>query len=125
MTGQVKEEILTRLGELGVHVEAGALHFDPVLLPAQELLTAPTTFTYVDISGAAQTLTTPANAVAFTLCQTPIILQHSPHRQIEIVYADGRREQRQGNRLDQALSAQIFARSGAIQQLVVHTPLAH
>jgi hypothetical protein len=125
MTGQVKEEILTRLGELGVHVDAGALHFDPILLPAQELLTAPTTFTYVGISGAAQTLTTPANAVAFTLCQTPIILQHSPHRMIEIVYADGRREQRQGDWLDQALSAQIFARSGAIQQLVVHTPLAH
>lgn len=124
MTGQVKEEILTRWGELGVRVEAGALHFEPVLLSAQELLEAPATFTYVDINGAEQVLAVSAQAVAFTLCQTPIILQNSAHRMIEIVYVDGRREQRQGNWLDRAVSAQIFARNGAIQQLVVHTPLA-
>ena len=29
MTGQVKEEILCRWGELGIHVEAGALRFVP------------------------------------------------------------------------------------------------
>ena len=34
MTGQVKEEILTRFGELGVRVEEGAIVFEPVLLRA-------------------------------------------------------------------------------------------
>ena len=38
MTGQVKEEILTRLGELGVHVVNGALSFDPALLCRDEFL---------------------------------------------------------------------------------------
>ena len=37
MTGQVKEEILTRWGELGVRFEAGRVRFDPVLLDAAEL----------------------------------------------------------------------------------------
>ena len=37
MTGQVKEEILTRWGELGLRVRAGRVRFDPVLLDAAEL----------------------------------------------------------------------------------------
>ena len=37
MTGQVKEEILTRWGELGLRLRQGRVHFDPVLLDAAEL----------------------------------------------------------------------------------------
>ena len=37
MTGQVKEEILTRWGELGLRVRGGRVHFDPVLLDEAEL----------------------------------------------------------------------------------------
>ena len=37
MTGQVKEEILTRWGELGLRMQGGLLRFQPVLLDALEL----------------------------------------------------------------------------------------
>jgi hypothetical protein len=37
MTGQVKEEILARWGELGLRFEAGQIRFDPVLLDAAEV----------------------------------------------------------------------------------------
>jgi hypothetical protein len=37
MTGQVKEEILTRWGELGLRRQRGCIHFDPVLLDEAEL----------------------------------------------------------------------------------------
>jgi hypothetical protein len=37
MTGQVKEEILTRWGELGLRVRRGRVHFDPVLLDEAEV----------------------------------------------------------------------------------------
>jgi hypothetical protein len=37
MTGQVKEEILARWGELGLRVRQGRVHFMPVLLDAVEL----------------------------------------------------------------------------------------
>lgn len=37
MTGQVKEEVLTRWGELGLRMRAGRLHLQPVLLDAAEL----------------------------------------------------------------------------------------
>jgi hypothetical protein len=43
MTGQVKEEILTRWGELGLRVRHGRVHFNPMLLDAGEL---PLTFTW-------------------------------------------------------------------------------
>ena len=37
MTGQVKEEILTRWGELGLRVRDGRIQFDPVLLDEAEI----------------------------------------------------------------------------------------
>jgi hypothetical protein len=37
MTGQVKEEIITRWGELGIRFEAGLIRFDPVLLDIREV----------------------------------------------------------------------------------------
>ena len=37
MTGQVKEEILTRWGELGLRMRAGRVHFSPLLLDADEI----------------------------------------------------------------------------------------
>jgi hypothetical protein len=37
MTGQVKEEILTRWGELGLRMRDGQVHFNPVLLDAVEV----------------------------------------------------------------------------------------
>ena len=40
MTGQVKEEILTRWGELGLRLRDGRVHLQPVLLDAGELATA-------------------------------------------------------------------------------------
>ncbi|MCB0148872.1 MAG: hypothetical protein KDE01_14615, partial [Caldilineaceae bacterium] len=60
MTGQVKEEILTRFGELGVRVEEGAIVFEPALLRAQELFAEASTFDYVDVTGATQSLAMPA-----------------------------------------------------------------
>ena len=37
MTGQVKEEVLTRWGELGLRMQGGRLRLQPVLLDATEL----------------------------------------------------------------------------------------
>lgn len=50
MTGQVKEDILSRFGELGVFVTEGKLGFNPRLLRVEEFLNIPKTFTYIDIN---------------------------------------------------------------------------
>ncbi len=50
MTGQVKEEILTRWGELGLRVRGGKVHFDPVLLDESEVADGQTlSFTYAHL----------------------------------------------------------------------------
>jgi hypothetical protein len=122
MTGQVKEEILARLGELGVCVEAGALHFDPALLRPQEFMAAPALFEYVGVDGQPRALPLPASALAFTLCQTPVILMCAGDNKIEVVYTSGQRAEIEGNRLEPALAQHIFSRDGEVAWLVVTIP---
>ena len=73
MTGQVKEEVLTRWGELGVRINGGVIEFDPALLRRSEFLTAERSWTYLDLTGQRKTLTLPTGSLAFTYCQVPIV----------------------------------------------------
>jgi hypothetical protein len=114
MTGQVKEEILTRLGELGVRIDAGWLVFDPVLLRSQEFVAAPSVFVVVGLDGQRRTLPVPANALAFTLCQTPVVLVRADRAHIEVVYTDGQSAQISGSRLEPALAQHLLRRDGEI-----------
>ena len=85
MTGQVKEEILTRFGELGLRVEDGTITFDPVLLRPEEFLPAPAQFDYIDLAGHPRTLDLPAGTLAFTYCQVPVVLACGSEPGIEIL----------------------------------------
>ncbi|MFT3785432.1 MAG: hypothetical protein QM770_04615 [Tepidisphaeraceae bacterium] len=69
MTGQVKEEILTRLGELGVRIEAGQLRFEPALLRRSEFLSAPATWSPC----AGETIQLDRGSLGFTLSGVPIV----------------------------------------------------
>jgi hypothetical protein len=119
MTGQVKEEILTRWGELGVSVQNGRLHFAPTLLRSDEFLPAPDTFTYLDVAGREQTVSLPADSLAFTFCQTPIVYTRGDAVAIEVVFDDGRTQTIATATLNQSLSQHIFDRNGRIQMLRV------
>ena len=57
MTGQVKEDILSRIGELGVSVKNGELQFYPCLLRIGEFLKNPMIFEYIDINQNRNTIT--------------------------------------------------------------------
>ena len=90
MTGQVKEEILCRFLELGVKVQGGRISFAPRLLRTNDFLAAPGTFSFLGKSGEWESLELPAGALAFTLCQTPVLYvlgDHAPSIQVD--YADG------------------------------------
>jgi hypothetical protein len=122
MTGQVKEEILTRLGELGVSLRAGQLHFAPALLRDDEFLTAPATFAYVDAAGQNQILLLPVGSLAFTFCQTPIVYVQGKVVQIEVVEENGRRKIYPGSCLDPTITQHVLNRDGHIQQVRVTIP---
>jgi hypothetical protein len=123
MTGQVKEEILTRRGELGLRVEAGAIRFRPSLLPAREFLEQPAEFRYHDVDGKARAIPLPVDSLAFTVCQVPVVYERvAGEAWIRIVRADGSSSELPGNVLAAAAAAEIFARSGRIERLHVGVP---
>jgi hypothetical protein len=122
MTGQVKEEILTRWGELGLRVKAGTIAFAPTLLSVAEFLDQPAQFEYVDVTGSLQMILLSAQSLAFTFCQTPIIYTQSDQDIIEIVYENGRLESFPGSTLDAQLSHHIFSRDGVIRQVNILMP---
>jgi hypothetical protein len=120
MTGQVKEEILTRNGELGIQVERGAVRFRPTLLRSSELLRQPEEFHYVDIDGTPQSIKLSAGSLAFTFCQVPVVYEITAGKSwIEIAYADGTLTRSSGNELDERLSGEIFSRNGRVQRVRV------
>jgi hypothetical protein len=119
MTGQVKEEILARWGELGVLVQGGTLRFAPTLLRDDEFLDGSGSFDYVDISGQGQTIALPAGTLAFTFCQTPVIYTRGQAAQIRVSYADDRSRIIPGSDLDVETSQHIFSRDGQVRSLRV------
>jgi hypothetical protein len=123
MTGQVKEEIITRMGELGVSVSEGLLHFAPALLRAEEFLPGPAAFTYLDVAGKQRQIPMPAHSLAFTCCQTPVIytLTDAAPR-IELTYDDGASQTIPGVHLDQPATHHILTRDGRIQSLHIYIP---
>jgi hypothetical protein len=118
MTGQVKEDILVRFGELGVFVQDGKMCFKPYLLRKKEFLPAPAVFNYIDINGSERQLSLEREQLAFTYCSVPVIYSLSEStNKVTVYYADGKREEVPGKILSQELSSQIFKRTGHIEQL--------
>jgi hypothetical protein len=119
MTGQVKEEILTRFGELGLFVEDGMIIFHPTLLRSDELTASSNIFRYIDVSGEERDITLPAGSLAFTFCQLPVVYRTDVGSSIGIHYADGNRSNINGNTLDPETCRHIFDRDGRVERLVV------
>ena len=119
MTGQVKEDLLCRFGELGVRVSDGQLHFDRALMHREEFLTEAAAFDYVDVKQRWQTIDLAADSLAYTVCQVPVIHKRGDKPEIEIKMADGRTERIEGLALNRALSSKIFRRSHEVTQLTV------
>ena len=122
MTGQVKEELFTRWGELGVQVESGRLGFRPTLLRRRELSAEPLAFPYVDVDGIARSWRLPAHSLAFTVCQVPVCYTLGPVARIVLSYRDGAKKVVPDGLLDTVDSQSIFARNGAIQRVTVQLP---
>jgi hypothetical protein len=119
MTGLVKEEILTRFGELGVRVSEGAVAFDVSLLRVREFIASPRSFRFLDVDGDWQELAVPESGLAFTWCQVPFVyrLDDSAAPGLEVTLDDGRRLTPSDLTLPAELSAELFQRTGRIRQV--------
>jgi hypothetical protein len=122
MTGQVKEQILARFGELGVKVAAGRLGFRPRLLHPGEFAGEASEFHWIGADGVEHTDDVPAGSLAFTCCQVPIVYRLGKGPSIELELADGRVEHVNGTELGPAASRAIFERRGTYRRLTVTVP---
>ena len=120
MTGQVKEDLLCRFGELGVRVSEGQLHFDRALMHAEEFLTEPAAFEYFDVQQQRHAIELTPGSLAYTVCQVPVVHKEGTgHPCIEVTMTNGRTERMDGLVLDRGLSNKIFRRSHEVAQLTV------
>ncbi|MFN0149383.1 MAG: hypothetical protein ACKVU1_01560 [bacterium] len=123
MTGQVKEEILARFGELGVDVENGLMSFRPVLLRRSEFRGASGTYRYCDLAGRIRTIPLPAGALAFSFCQVPVVYELTQEAICIRVTRDGGSSTiRAGAALDEQESRSVFDREGRISRIDVGVP---
>lgn len=120
MTGQVKEDILSRFGELGVIIRNGQIHFYPCLLRKEEFLTEASIFNYINLQGKARQLKLKKKTLCFTYCQVPIIYQISKNIGLIITNKKGKKTKLPTASLDKTTSQQIFARTGEVTQIIVN-----
>ncbi|MDX1689792.1 MAG: hypothetical protein R3290_02090 [Acidimicrobiia bacterium] len=116
MTGQVKEGVLLRWGELGVRVEDGRIRFRPVVLGAEEFHASPTPW---PVLGSQEVLD--EGTLGFTYCGVPVVYRRDDDAWARVRWADGR-ETEGGNRLDAETSRAVFARTGSVARIDVGVP---
>jgi hypothetical protein len=119
MTGQVKEDIISRFGELGVFVKDGQLSFEPTILRKPEFLTKKQSFHYIDVQGKSIELPLEEKSLCFTYCQVPVVYKLANENSLEIISSNGISTFKKLN-LDTTLSQKIFGRTGEIIRLDVH-----
>jgi hypothetical protein len=119
MTGQVKEELLTRMGELGIQIEGGRVHFDPILLKRAEFINQPHEFETINLAGHSQLWNLGAHTLGFTLFQIPICYRIGTAPSIEVEMSDATVRHIDGKALPEQESAHLFARNGKIHRISV------
>jgi hypothetical protein len=124
MTGQVKEDVLARLGELGVEVRDGRLGFAPALLERAEFLAEPSVANVRAIGGTEE-LRLDAGTLAFTFCQVPVVYRLTDgDARADVTGRDGVRRAFDGPFLDAATSREVFERRSTVARIDVAVPAA-
>ncbi len=119
MTGQVKEEMLTRFAELGIQVHAGSVSIRPALLRLCEFASEKRPFQYREIGGNWVTTDLPENSLAFTWCQIPFVyrLGDASTARLTVELDDGNEIVHPSFSIPAELSADLFARNGRIRKI--------
>ncbi len=123
MTGQVKEDILSRFGELGICIKEGKLHFEPTLLQKEEFLTVEKKVFFFDVQGKKHETMVGKNALFFTICSVPVVYEMAETEGIEVVDDKGVSKAYNQTCLPAEDSANLFKRNGKITAIKVKIKL--
>ncbi|TWO34078.1 hypothetical protein E1J38_004460 [Seonamhaeicola sediminis] len=119
MTGQVKEDILSRFGEIGVFVKDGKIVFKPNLLQKKEFLNTSKVFHYTNVNKQEQTINVNSGALCFLYCQVPIIYKLSSEEGLMVELNDGKFISAKEMHLDLETSKSLFERKGEVNRITV------
>ena len=119
MTGQVKEDVISRFHELGFYVNDGKITFEPTVLRKSEFIDEEKSFKFVNLDNEITYMDLNANSLAFTVCQVPIIYNLSDKEDIKIIANDGGEEIIDGHQLNFEHSQNIFNRTNFIKAVHV------
>ncbi|TAD82094.1 MAG: hypothetical protein EAY75_16735 [Bacteroidetes bacterium] len=119
MTGQVKEDILCRIGELGIWIDDGKVQFNPLMLRRQEFTTTESKVWHPTVQGNSATMTLPARSVFFTYCQVPVVYSLQQTGGIVVTFANGEEVSSPSNELSSTQSHAIWNRTGEIAAIRV------
>jgi hypothetical protein len=120
MTGQVKEDFISRMGEIGVRVKEGQIEFIPRLINKNEFLNEEHTFEYYTVEGKKRQLALHEKQLGFTICQVPVIYNLTPgSEKIIISFTAGNKEEIAGNSIDRQTSNMVFNRNNKIELIEV------
>ena len=121
MTGQVKEDFIARMGELGIEISQGAIKFDTRLIDHREFLTTAKSFKFVSVGGENQTIDLKQKQLGFTLCQVPVVYTLTDHEKVTVLFHNGDKKEFSGKLLDKQTSRLIFNRENKIKLIEVST----
>jgi hypothetical protein len=119
MTGQVKEDILVKWGELGVYAENGQLCFNPQILQMDAFDAKPKKVEFYPLNGDKEVILLQEKSLMFSFCQTPIIYEISNIDTIEIEWKAKDLQIINGFTLDIKTSQTLFNRTGEIKCIKV------
>lgn len=119
MTGQVKEDILSRFGELGVVVNDGKIGFSPLLVTKNQFSETGMEAVYLSVNGAKNSILTGEKTLFFTCCQVPVIYVLSDKEGLEIAKGDEIISREAATTLTEQESESVFCRTGEIQWIKV------
>ena len=122
LTGQVKEDILARFGELGIVIKEGTIVLSPSMLKNEELLDHKGVFNFTDHEGKPSKLELQPTQIAFTVCQVPVVYTKGSKQEILITFANGKQKATDGSVIDAETSQKIFRRSGEVSKIVFTIP---
>lgn len=121
MTGQVKEDILTRWFELGNEVKNGCICFHPDRIDQSEFIFEKhTDYQSLMLSYFNFTLPGQPGFLAFTFCHIPVLYVKNGSPKVVLALKGDKSFEIKGHELDRSWSEAIFSRNGEVLQVSVH-----
>lgn len=115
----MKEDILSRFGELGVYINEGKLGFQPILLQQNEFLQTQKKVCIVDSNGGEIIIELDTNSLLFTICQVPVVYEIRESKGMSVKYKSGEERNAADTSLTEQETTLLFNRSGEIVSIRV------